>query len=77
MSQFKIANNWACFFRRMTKQAAKRKTLDKIRQQNEKLKSRDALLAELKHHSIDKSLQSKLHSVVTSNKTARKKSIRA
>ncbi len=60
----------------MTKQAAKRKTLDKLRHEKDKLKSREALLAELKHHSIDKSMQSKLQSVVTSNKTARKKNIR-
>lgn len=59
----------------MAKPDLKQKRLDKIKQDKARLKNREAVLAELRIHTIDKSMQGKLKSVVTSNKTVNKKKL--
>jgi hypothetical protein len=57
----------------MAKDISKLKRLDKLKQEKERIKNRDAVLAELRTHAIDLTMQGKLRSVVTSNKVAKKK----
>ena len=56
----------------MGKVNKKQKKIDKIAEDKARLVKRAQMLDELKHHSIDKSTQSKLKSVVTSNQKAKK-----